>query len=407
MKTPRVLACCGGMVIVGGLERMILEVLRTIQERGGSVHCVINSWEPHRIQAAVEQIGAPWSTGSYRHQFERRPSNPARYLTFGWDILKTSAGLVRDAFRFKPTHVLVPELSTLIRNWPALALLKLRGVRIILALQNAPGPSSFYTHLWRRLAEPIVDWYVCSSADCQRRLLDHLVSPGKTRVVYNTSPRHGRNSEVVPRKPPTIIFVGQVIPPKGLDLLLDAVGLLVARGVDVALDVVGTMDGWEAPGYLGHRDSLVRRAHARDLAGHVRFLGWRDDVSDLLQAATIHCCPSRPEMFEGLPLVVLEAKAAGIPSVAFANGPFPELIEHTRTGWLCPELTAAALADGLEYCLREFARRATNADIIMASALPFSREAFREGWWGVFQDEAPAPPRYASPDRPTIKQLAQ
>ena len=53
--------------------------------------------------------------------------------------------------------------------------------------------------------------------------------------------------------PGRVIFVGQIIPEKGLDLLLDAVAILRARGVDATLDVVGEMDGWEAPSYRGHR----------------------------------------------------------------------------------------------------------------------------------------------------------
>ena len=41
----RVVACCGGMVIVSGLERMTFEVLRLAREHGGAVHCIVNSWE--------------------------------------------------------------------------------------------------------------------------------------------------------------------------------------------------------------------------------------------------------------------------------------------------------------------------------------------------------------------------
>src|SRR4029079_12768292 len=38
--TPRIIACCGGMVIVSGLERMAFEVLRVARERGAAVHCI-------------------------------------------------------------------------------------------------------------------------------------------------------------------------------------------------------------------------------------------------------------------------------------------------------------------------------------------------------------------------------
>src|SRR5439155_11135154 len=66
-RGTRVIACCGGMVSVTGLERMTFEVLRVVRRRGGSVHCVVNDWENHRIVPLAERIGASWSVGSYRY----------------------------------------------------------------------------------------------------------------------------------------------------------------------------------------------------------------------------------------------------------------------------------------------------------------------------------------------------
>src|SRR3989442_9978875 len=51
LSIPRVIACCGSMVIVAGLERLTFETLRVLKERGAAVHCVVNSWENHRIVA--------------------------------------------------------------------------------------------------------------------------------------------------------------------------------------------------------------------------------------------------------------------------------------------------------------------------------------------------------------------
>src|SRR5205823_5350240 len=130
-------------------------------------------------------------------------------------------------------------------------------------------------------------------------------------------------------------------------LLLDAMGILVTRGYAVSLDIVGDMDGWAPPEHRAYREGLKARVAKLELAGRVRFLGWREDVPNLLAHSGIHCIPSRPTMFEGLPLVNLEAKMAGIPSVAFNIGPFPELIIHRQNGWLCDETSPAALAEGL------------------------------------------------------------
>jgi glycosyltransferase involved in cell wall biosynthesis len=387
---PRVLACCGGMIVVGGLERMILQALATVRERGGAVHCIVNGWERDRIVAAVEGIGATWSTGSYRGRFTRDLRHPAAQARLATDVLRTSAGMLRDAVRFKPTQILVPEFGSVIRNWPALAVERLAGVPVTLALQNAPAPSRFYRRLWRRVIDPVVTRYVCCSEAARQQLIAHGIEPGKARVVRNTAPRRAEPPGGAPKDRHRVLFVGQLIPEKGLDLLLDAVGQLAARGRAVSLDIVGRLDGWVAPGYEGYRERLLARGEAPDLAGRVRFLGWRDDVPALMRAAGVHCSPSRPEMFEGLPLVVLEAKQAGVPSVAFNHGPFPELIEHGRTGWLCPEMTAGALAEGLDFFLGDARRQDEAARLIQASAARYSHETFADGWWNALAGSAPA-----------------
>src|SRR5439155_11681499 len=131
----------------------------------------------------------------------------------------------------------------------------------------------------------------------------------------------------------------------------EAVALLANDFPLITLSIVGTTDGWESPTYLGYREALRRRADSPELAGRVTFLGWREDIPELMAASRLHCCPSLPELREGFGLVVVEAKAAGIPSVVFASGGLPELIQHRVDGWVCREFTAAALADGLRYFL--------------------------------------------------------
>ena len=149
------------------------------------------------------------------------------------------------------------------------------------------------------------------------------------------------------RIPGRVIFVGQIIPDKGLDLLLDAIALLRARGIDATLDVVGEIDGWEAPEYRGYRAALRDRARQPDLAGAVKFLGYREDVPTLLGRASVHCCPSRPEHREGFGLVVLEAKLAGLPSVVTPERqPARDWSITSATAGSCPRADAAGARRG-------------------------------------------------------------
>jgi type III pantothenate kinase len=205
--------------------------------------------------------------------------------------------------------------------------------------------------------------------------------------IYNCAPfRPDPDLSGIRRDPHRIIYLGQIIPEKGVDLVLDAVGILVGRGHDVVLDVVGEMESWAPPPYARHRKELVARAGRPDLTGRVQFLGWRADVPDLLARASLLCCPSRPELREGFGLVVVEAKLAGVPGIVCPTGALPELVEHGEDGWVASEAGAAALAEGLEYFLKDPVRLQRARHAARRSAEQFSRDRFAEAWWAVFQE---------------------
>jgi glycosyltransferase involved in cell wall biosynthesis len=384
---PRVLALCGGMVIVSGIERMSFEVMRVLRERGAAVHCVVNTWGSRAIVKLAEDLGASWSTGYYWHTFTRRPG-PKQAWRIVWDTVMTSAGLLRDAWRFRPTHVFVPEFTTALRNAPALWLLRLCGVSVVMRLGHAPEPGRFYRFVWRGVLNRVIDRFVSNSAFIQRELLAHEVDQAKARVIRNTVPTRALQRAMTlsthERTPGRVIFIGQVIPPKGLDLLLEAVAVLRRRGRDVTLDVVGDVDGWESPTYAGFRATVRSRAERVDLAGAVRFLGVREDVPALLQSASLHCCPSRPEQKEGFAVVNLEAKRAGLPSVVTPTGSLPEMVTHREDGWVCSDVSVAALVEGLDHFLSDPERLRRAGERARVSDRIFSRERFASAWCEEF-----------------------
>jgi glycosyltransferase involved in cell wall biosynthesis len=70
-----------------------------------------------------------------------------------------------------------------------------------------------------------------------------------------------------------------------------------------------------------------------ELVGHprVHLLGVRQDIPELLSCCDIFALASR---WEGLPLAVLEAMAAGMPIVATSVGCVPEIVQHEKSGFL-------------------------------------------------------------------------
>jgi glycosyltransferase involved in cell wall biosynthesis len=92
------------------------------------------------------------------------------------------------------------------------------------------------------------------------------------------------------------------------------------------------------------RTELERRARELGIADRCVFLGHRSDVPDLLAAADLLVLPS---LFEGLPVSVLEARAAQRPVVATAIGGTDEAVTHEVTGLLVPPRDPSALASAI------------------------------------------------------------
>jgi glycosyltransferase involved in cell wall biosynthesis len=135
---------------------------------------------------------------------------------------------------------------------------------------------------------------------------------------------------------PLVVSVGNVLPTKGHQFLIEAVTRL--RGDLPGLRVV----------IAGRRGSYAQQLEARiaalDLHEQMVLAGRQDDVATLLGAADLFVQPS---VFEGLPLSLLEAMAAGTPVVATAVGGMQRLVEDGITGRLVAAGDPVALAGAM------------------------------------------------------------
>jgi glycosyltransferase involved in cell wall biosynthesis len=121
----------------------------------------------------------------------------------------------------------------------------------------------------------------------------------------------------------------------------------------------------DAPLYLllvggGELENAVREQVAGlGLQERVRFLGVRADVADILRASDVFVLSSR---WEGNPMSVMEAMAAGLPVVSTAVGGVPELVHEGETGLLVPSEDAGALAQALQALVDDPAQRQAMGD---------------------------------------------
>lgn len=149
--------------------------------------------------------------------------------------------------------------------------------------------------------------------------------------------RAARAAFALPADALTILFLGALDVRKGPDTLVDALAVLHARAPRWHLVFAGA--GALAP-------ALAARVAQLGLGHAVRFLGAvaHERTPALLAAADVVAVPSRRD---GLPNVLVEALAAGVPAVATRVGGATELVDDGRTGWLVAPDDPRALAEAL------------------------------------------------------------
>jgi glycosyltransferase involved in cell wall biosynthesis len=185
------------------------------------------------------------------------------------------------------------------------------------------------------------------------RHLHRLGSPGSDRK------RRVRESLGIASAQDVLISVGRQEYQKGHRYLLEAMPALIERHPDVLVLIVGR---------TGHSTAeLERIVDSLDISDHVRFLGHRTDIPDLLAAADMFVFPS---VYEGLGGAALEAMALGLPMVVSDVPALREVVEEGVNGIVVPPADAGALADGIDELLDD--------ESLMARFGVRSREIFEE-----------------------------
>lgn len=138
-----------------------------------------------------------------------------------------------------------------------------------------------------------------------------------------------------------LLFVGRLAPEKGLDVLLQALeSLSEGQRSQLRLTVVGD----------GPLRARLEASTRRLLPGQVKHLGWRprDELPAIYVGSQVLVLPS---LMEGMPNVMLEAMAAGLPVIATRVGGCPELVSDGENGLLVEPGSPPALAAAISAVL--------------------------------------------------------
>ncbi len=137
-----------------------------------------------------------------------------------------------------------------------------------------------------------------------------------------------------------IIFVGRLVEQKRIDLLLEGVSRLTPH-LGIRCQIVGD-------GHL--RKNLESQAADLSIEEQIDFLGYRNDIPELLEAAHLFVVTST---WEGISLSTLEALQHRLPMVGFDSPGVSDVIEHGTNGLLVPFGDTRALAGAIEQVLTD------------------------------------------------------
>jgi glycosyltransferase involved in cell wall biosynthesis len=151
-----------------------------------------------------------------------------------------------------------------------------------------------------------------------------------------------------------VLTVSRIDPRKGLRVLPEAVSILAAQGRDVSLDIVGPTIGQVGD---TERDAIVGDAQRHGVSARVTLTGAipLDRLLQTYRHYDLFVLPTRPG--EGIPRVLMEAMAAGLPVVTTDVSGIASLVQHEQNGLLLKDGGAAAVAGAIARLLDDPALR--------------------------------------------------
>lgn len=314
----RILLAAKHRVRGGGQEKNFIEVARNLQDRYKFSFLFAGGFKEHDM----DQIGNIYSF-----------PGKARWLLAPLDLLYMAYVIRKERIEIVHVHHRYPAfLASLLRG--------ILGFRQLTTAHNVfPDKSGF--SCWG-------DHIVAVSHGVENWLTGKCgVDPSRITVIHNgiENPVRCSSDELATLRSslnvkagvPILCSVGRLLPQKNYQCLLHALSRL--RDKPWHLLIVGEGE---------QREALLALRHDLGLDQRVSFLGFRNDVHQLMQLSTIYIMSS---LWEGLPYVLVEALANGLPAVATDVGGVSEAVADGVTGLLVDPGDESALADRIDKLL--------------------------------------------------------
>ena len=367
----------------GGVATIILGLGRVAQADGWQVD--ILTTDPI-FQQAVRQHGL----GLVNLDVIRREIRPL------WDL----GGLVRlHRFLWREPYDIV-HTHTSKGGFVGRLAARLAGVPVIVhtahgfAFHESSPTSSrvLYTAL-ERIASRWCDRIVSVSEFHRKWAIElGMCVPRKIIAIPNGIAELGRNREVglaelrrqlgAQHGDLLILSIARLAPDKGLEYLIEAAAMLPHTGHRIQIVIAG-----DGPA----RERLEQQVRNLRVGDRLRFVGFRQDVGDLLAACDVVILPS---LREGLSISLLEAMAAGKPIIATSIGSQREVASHADMALLVPPADARSLSERILQLTGDpalMARLGANARTVYESCYTENRmlQSYRQLYFDLLSEKCP------------------
>jgi glycosyltransferase involved in cell wall biosynthesis len=265
-----------------------------------------------------------------RYYFPPRIARNSYGHCFQWSISSCFQSAVAE---FKPDVVLAPWAYP--DGWAAGRLAHRAGLPVVVQVHGSDVKllEQFPTRQ-KRTIESLTqaDGVIAVSQDLAQIIQKMGVASEKLRVIYDgidpevfapADQTQARDALGLPSNEYALLFIGNLVPVKAVDLLLQALKLMGPIQPNCKLYIIGSG---------AQRTALEQLSQSLGLSSQVRFLGAmpQSELPKWYHAADLFVLPSHSE---GVPNVLLEASATGTPWVASRVGGIPE-ITHLGRHWL-------------------------------------------------------------------------
>lgn len=336
---------------VGGTERQVVNLgLALDPSRFGVRFACLRRW------------------GEFVNEIEARRIPLAEYHIrsfYHYKALNAQWRFIRD---LKRDRIQIVHAYNFYANVFAVPAARLSGAPVVIASIRDTGVYLTPRQKWmQRLVCRLADCILVNADAVKQWLIGEGYRPEKIAVIKNGidlsrfASRNGHGNENgngnghlrrelgLDSRAPLVVMLSRLHKLKGIEDFLQAAAIVAGRFREARFLIVGSSFISRDGGIVedtAYRSELERRAAGLGLGRRVVFTGMRLDVPELLSESSVSVLPS---LSEGLPNVLLESMAMGVPVIATRVGGNPEIIEDGRTGLLVPPRDPEAL--GRAICL--------------------------------------------------------